>query len=64
MRYETVPADGAFDAFVKVPGNDMDVASRWLEKGHVTATPGAAFDAPGWVRLSYAASMERIRKVG
>jgi len=71
MGYETAPADGAFYAFVKVAGNDVEVASRWLDKGHVAATPGSAFYAPGWVRLSYATSMEklkeamaRIRKVG
>jgi len=71
MGYETAPADGAFYAFVKVSGDDMEVASRWLEKGHVAATPGSAFYAPGWIRLSYATSMEklkeamgRIRRVG
>ena len=49
----------------------MAIATRWLEEGHVAATPGSAFDAPGWIRLSYAASMDRlkeamgrIRKVG
>jgi len=47
---------------VKVAGDDMEVASRWLDKGHVAATPGSAFDAPGWVRLSYATSMERLRE--
>jgi aspartate aminotransferase len=71
MGYATAPAEGAFYAFVKVAGDDMEVASRWLDKGHVAATPGSAFYAPGWVRLSYAASMEklqeamaRIRRVG
>jgi aspartate aminotransferase len=62
MGYETAPADGAFYAFVKVAGDDMEVASRWLDKGHVAATPGAAFDAPGWIRLSYATSMERLKE--
>ncbi len=62
MGYETAPADGAFYAFVKVAGDDMEVASRWLEKGHVAATPGSAFYAPGWIRLSYATSMERLRE--
>jgi len=62
MGYETAPADGAFYAFVKVAGDDMEVASRWLEKGHVAATPGSAFYAPGWVRLSYATSMEKLRE--
>lgn len=62
MGYETAPADGAFYAFVKVAGDDMEVASRWLEQAHVAATPGSAFYAPGWIRLSYAASMERLRE--
>ncbi|MGB8820161.1 MAG: aminotransferase class I/II-fold pyridoxal phosphate-dependent enzyme, partial [Methanoregula sp.] len=35
--------------------------TRWLEEGHVAATPGSAFDAPGWIRLSYAASMDRLK---
>jgi aspartate aminotransferase len=62
MGYETAPADGAFYAFVKVQGDDMEVASRWLEKGHVAATPGSAFYAPGWIRLSYATSMDKLRE--
>lgn len=62
MGYETAPADGAFYAFVKVQGDDMEVASRWLEKGHVAATPGSAFYAPGWIRLSYATSMDRLKE--
>ena len=62
MGYETAPADGAFYAFVKVAGDDMEIATRWLEKGHVAATPGSAFYAPGWVRLSYATSMDRLKE--
>jgi aspartate aminotransferase len=62
MGYETAPAEGAFYAFVRVAGDDMEVASRWLDKGHVAATPGSAFYAPGWIRLSYAASMEKLRE--
>jgi aspartate aminotransferase len=62
MGYETAPADGAFYAFVKVAGDDMEIATRWLEKGHVAATPGSAFYAPGWIRLSYATSMEKLRE--
>jgi aspartate aminotransferase len=62
MEYETAPADGAFYAFVKVAGDDLDVATRWLEKGHVAVTPGSAFYAPGWIRISYAASMDRLKE--
>ena len=61
MGYETAPADGAFYAFVKVSGDDMAIATRWLEQGHVAVTPGSAFYAPGWLRLSYATSMEKLK---
>lgn len=61
MGYETAPADGAFYAFVKVPGDDLDIANRWLVEGHVATTPGSAFYAPGWIRLSYAASLEKLK---
>jgi aspartate aminotransferase len=62
MGYQTAPADGAFYAFIRVDGDDMAIADRWLDKAHVAVTPGSAFDAPGWLRLSYAASMERLRE--
>ncbi len=62
MGYETAPADGAFYAFVKVGGDDMEIATRWLEQGQVAATPGSAFYAPGWIRVSYAASMDRLKE--
>ncbi|MGD0079242.1 MAG: pyridoxal phosphate-dependent aminotransferase [Methanoregula sp.] len=62
MGYRTAPADGAFYAFVKVTGDDMEIANRWLEKAHVAVTPGSAFDAPGWIRISYAASMEKLEE--
>ena len=62
MGYQTAPAEGAFYAFVKVAGDDTEIANRWLEQAHVAATPGSAFDAPGWLRLSYATSMEKLKE--
>jgi len=62
MGYATAPADGAFYAFINVAGDDTEIATRWLEKAHVAVTPGSAFDAPGWLRLSYATSMERLKE--
>ena len=59
---ETAPADGAFYTFIKVGDDDMAVTSTWLEKGRVAVTPGSAFNAPGWVRMSYAASQEQLDK--
>jgi hypothetical protein len=37
---EAAPAGGAFYTFVKVKGDDMGVAARWLEKGHVAVNAG------------------------
>ncbi|GAA5261355.1 pyridoxal phosphate-dependent aminotransferase [Methanocalculus sp. MC3] len=60
--FACAPADGAFYAFANVGGDDSAVASEWLEEKHVAVTPGSAFCAPGWVRMSYATSMERLEE--
>jgi aspartate/methionine/tyrosine aminotransferase len=60
--------EGAFYAFLdvreKVDGVrfkvSADVADFMLEKAHVVATDGAAFGAEGFLRLSYATSMENL----
>lgn len=39
-----------------------DLARALLHQAHVAVTPGEAFDAPGFLRLSYAASLERIQE--
>ena len=38
-----------------------DFAQALLEESRVAVTPGEAFDAPGFVRMSYATSMETLR---
>ncbi len=62
MGLNTAPADGAFYAFIHCGGDDNATANLWLDKAHVAATPGFAFGAPGWIRISYAASMERLEE--
>ncbi len=42
--------------------NDLQLAELILEKGRVALVPGSGFFAPGFVRLSYATSMERIEE--
>lgn len=42
--------------------NDMDFADALLDSVHVAVTPGSAFEAPGYVRWCYAASMEELRE--
>ncbi len=61
--------EGAFYAFPDVRGclkNDMktsaDFAQRLLEVEHVVVTDGAGFGAEGFVRISYATSMEQIQE--
>jgi aspartate aminotransferase len=64
--------EGAFYAFADVRGlyglewgtktivTDEDVAFWWLDRAHVAAVPGSGFGQPGYLRLSYAVSEERI----
>ena len=66
--------EGAFYAFPSVEGlvgkragekilaDDLDIASFFLEHARCAVVPGAAFGAPGYVRLSYAASQAQIRE--
>jgi aspartate aminotransferase len=64
--------EGAFYAFADVRGlyglewggktieTDEDVAFWMLDRAHVAAVPGSGFGAPGYLRISYASSEERI----
>ncbi len=66
--------DGAFYIFMNIKGllgrtiqgvtinSSADFAQALLEKGLVAVVPGEAFGAPGYVRWSYATSMENIRE--
>jgi aspartate aminotransferase len=63
---------GAFYAFPNVQGalgrtyrgsrvtTSLDLATYLLEEAHVALTQGDAFGAPGYLRLSYATSLEHI----
>jgi aspartate aminotransferase len=39
-----------------------DFAQALLDEAHVAVTPGEAFDAPGFVRISYATSLRNLRE--
>mgnify|MGYP001813575008 FL=1 len=66
--------EGAFYAFANVQGligrtgagkvleNDLDLAGYLLEEARCAVVPGTAFGAPGFVRMSYAASNDMIRE--
>jgi aspartate aminotransferase len=62
---------GAFYAFPNISAhlgdgknalakNCTELSKLLLEKAHVALVPGEAFGAPGFLRLSYATSIERI----
>ncbi len=61
---------GAFYAFPNVKEllekggfkDDFDLADYLLERGKIAVVPGTAFGAPGYLRLSYATSMENIEE--
>ena len=61
--------EGAFYAFPDVRGclkkelkTSGDFAQRLLEEEHTVVTDGAGFGAEGFIRISYATSMERIQQ--
>jgi aspartate aminotransferase len=65
-----VKPSGAFYLFPDIsallspdgPKTSADFASALLEKEHVAVTAGEGFDAPGYLRISYAASMEDLHE--
>ena len=65
-----VKPKGAFYLFPDISGllspdgikTSADFAQGLLEKEHVVVTPGEGFDAPGYMRISYATSMEQLRE--
>lgn len=54
--------DGAFYLFPDMRnfGDDLELADLLLTKGHVATVAGTPFGAPGFLRLSFATSMENI----
>jgi len=69
-RLRCATPQGAFYLFPDVsdflsPGGrrtSLDFADGLLRDEHVVTTAGEAFDAPGFIRLSYATSLERLRE--
>ena len=62
LKVRAAPSDGAFYAFINARGDDVEVAEHWLNKARVAVTPGTAFYAPGWIRISYATAMPRLKE--
>jgi aspartate aminotransferase len=68
--FECRPGEGTFYAFPRVTGamkklglqSDVDFAKYLVEKADVALVPGSAFGAPGYLRLSFACSIEMLHE--
>ncbi|RLM94856.1 pyridoxal phosphate-dependent aminotransferase [Halobellus sp. Atlit-38R] len=54
--------DGAFYMMLPVDDDDQEWCAGAIEDAHVATVPGSAFGSPGYARISYAASEERLRE--
>ncbi len=69
-RIECVKPAGAFYLFPRITkvldsigiSNTGDFAQALLDDARVAVTPGEGFDAPGFLRISYATSLDRLRE--
>ena len=67
--FSCIAADGAFYAYPNVKeamakagiDNDIDFAEKLLLEAGVALVPGSAFGTPGYMRLSFATSMEVLQ---
>lgn len=67
--FECAMPEGAFYAFVDVRGSlggrftsSADVADLLLKEAHIVVTDGAGFGADGFIRFSYATSMQNLKR--
>ncbi len=69
--FECLESQGTFYVFPNVQNaikstknidNDIDLAEYLLETAGVALVPGSAFGAPGYLRISFATSMENLQK--
>jgi aspartate aminotransferase len=69
-RLRVIKPAGAFYLFIDVSDflspdgvrTSADLAQALLDEQRVAITPGEAFDAPGFIRLSYATSLEELKR--
>lgn len=68
---ECLPSDGTFYCFPNMEAvikkaaninNDIELTEYFLQEAQIAMVPGSAFGMPGYVRISYAVSMEKIQE--
>jgi aspartate aminotransferase len=68
--FECRPGEGTFYAFPRVTGaleaqgfaTDTELTEMLINEANVACVPGSAFGAPGYLRISFATSMESLRE--
>ena len=60
MGFECVKPEGAFYLFVKSPVADEKAFVAEAKKHHLLMVPAASFGCPGYVRMAYCVSYEKI----
>ena len=68
--FETSPGTGAFYLFPEVKNviemkgfsDDVELSEYLIESANVAVVPGSAFGSKGYIRLSYATSLENIKE--
>ena len=60
MGYEMAKPDGAFYLFIKAPGGDAVAFSEKAKKKDLLVVPGDGFGCPGYFRICYCVSYEKI----
>jgi aspartate aminotransferase len=53
---------GAFYMMLPVDDDDQAWCEQAIEEAHVATVPGSAFGTPGYARISYANSTERLEE--
>jgi len=62
LGYEVAKPDGAFYLFVKAPGGDANEFSDLAKQKDLLLVPGDGFGCPGYFRLCYCVSLDRIQR--
>ena len=62
MGYEVAKPDGAFYLFVKAPNGDANEFSDLAKQKDLLVVPGDGFGCPGYFRLCYCVSYDRIQR--
>ena len=62
MGYEMAKPDGAFYLFIKAPGGDAVAFSEKAKQKDLLLVPGDGFGCPGYFRICYCVSAEKIAR--